>query len=89
MKVKTNFKEAIPLADLPPGRRARVCAPLSGRAIPGRLQDLGFVPGTWLEVRRRAPLGDPVEIEVRGYRLCLRTEQLDAVRVEEVEVSAE
>ena len=88
MKMKTNFNEAIPLAQLPPGRRARICAPGAGREIPGRLQDLGFVPGTWLEVRRRAPLGDPVEIEVRGYRLCLRTDQLDAVCVE-VEVSGE
>ncbi len=82
MKMKTNFKEPIPLSHLEAGQRGRVCTPVGGGEIPARLRDLGFVPGTWLEVRRRAPLGDPVEIELRGYRLCLRTEQLDAVRVE-------
>ena len=71
-----------PLIQLPPGRTARLCAPAEGREIPRRLQDLGFVPGTPLVIRRRAPLGDPVEIEIRGYRLCLRLEQLDTLRVE-------
>jgi Fe2+ transport system protein FeoA len=71
-----------PLNELPPGRVGRLCAPAPGKAIPRRLLDLGFVPGTRLVVRRRAPLGDPVEIEIRGYRLCLRCAQLDALRVE-------
>lgn len=72
---------AMPLADLPPGMPARLCAPADGAVIPRRLQDLGFVPGTPVTVVRRAPLGDPVEIELRGYRLCLRLAQLDALRV--------
>lgn len=72
---------AIPLADLAPGTPARLCAPVEGAAIPRRLRDLGFVPGTPVVVVRRAPLGDPVEIELRGYRLCLRVAQLDSLRV--------
>lgn len=72
-----------PLISLPPGREARLCASEPGREIPRRLQDLGFVPGTPVVIRRRAPLGDPVEIEIRGYRLCLRLAQLDALRVED------
>jgi len=71
----------IPLSDLLPGRRARLVPSPDGEEIPRRLQDLGFVPDTPLEVVRRAPLGDPVEIEIRGYRLCLRLEQLTALRV--------
>jgi len=71
-----------PLISLPPDRPARLCAPEPGREIPRRLQDLGFVPGTPLVIRRRAPLGDPVEIEIRGYRLCLRLAQLDTLHVE-------
>jgi len=82
MKMTSNFKELVPLSCLRAGEGGRVCAPAPGEEIPARLQDLGFVPGTRLEVRRRAPLGDPVEIELRGYRLCLRTEQLDCLRVE-------
>lgn len=79
---------AFPLIGLPPGAPAVLCAPEPGREIPRRLQDLGFVPGTPLVIRRRAPLGDPVEIEIRGYRLCLRLDQLDALRVERVDAAA-
>jgi ferrous iron transport protein A len=44
-----------------------------------RLLDLGFLPETPLRVLRRAPLGDPVVYELRGYRICLR--RADAARV--------
>ncbi|TDI20188.1 MAG: ferrous iron transport protein A, partial [Acidobacteria bacterium] len=44
-------------------------------------QDLGFVPGTLVEVRRRAPLGDPVEFELRGTHLCLRRGEAARIRV--------
>jgi len=73
---------AIALTDLQPGIPAVLCEAAAGVEIPRRLQDLGFVPGTPLVIRRRAPLGDPIEIELRGYRLCLRTAQLTALRVE-------
>jgi ferrous iron transport protein A len=72
---------AIPLRALPVGVLARLAAPGPGLEIPRRLADLGFVPGTELRVVRRAPLGDPVELEIRGYRLCLRAEQIAALRV--------
>ena len=48
-------------------------------AVAERLADLGFVPGTPVCVVRRAPLGDPIEVEIRGYRLCLRAEEAAAV----------
>jgi ferrous iron transport protein A len=51
-------------------------------AIGRRLLDLGFVPGTEVRVVRRAPLGDPVEYELRGYRLCLRRSEALQIRVE-------
>ena len=78
----------IPLSELLPGHPARLVAPAEGDTISGRLQDLGFVPDTALEVVRRAPLGDPVEIEIRGYRLCLRLAQLRGLRVRLEERSA-
>lgn len=71
----------IPLRDLRPGCPARLVAPAAGETIGRRLQDLGFVPETRLEIVRRAPLGDPVEIDIRGYRLCLRLAQLHGLRV--------
>ena len=78
----TSARAAIPLRSLPVGRVARLAEPAPGDEIPSRLGDLGFTPGTELRVVRRAPFGDPVEIEIRGYRLCLRLEQLDGLVVE-------
>jgi Fe2+ transport system protein FeoA len=66
----------VSLAELAPGRRARICAHPPRGPVPVRLEELGFVPGTRVEILRRAPLGDPIEIEIRGYRVCLRREDL-------------
>lgn len=78
----------IALTALRPGQVARLVAPAPGTDIPRRLQDLGFVPGTPVAVVRRAPLGDPVEVELRGYRLCLRLAQLTGLRVRVEDVAA-
>lgn len=64
-------RRCVSLDRLPPGRPARLCAHARG-AVPPRLEELGFVPGTLVEVVRRAPLGDPIEIDLRGYRVCVR-----------------
>jgi ferrous iron transport protein A len=77
-----SARAVIPLRSLSVGRVARLATPPPGSEIPSRLGDLGFTPGTELRVVRRAPFGDPVEIEIRGYRLCLRLEQLDGLVVE-------
>ena len=69
------------LADLEPGSDARIESVDAGSPIGRRLLDLGFVPGTAVRVLRRAPLGDPVEYELRGYRLCLRRTEARRVRV--------
>jgi ferrous iron transport protein A len=49
-----------------------------------RLLDLGFLPKTPIRVLRRAPLGDPTEYELRGYRLCLRSTEAARIRVQPV-----
>lgn len=72
---------AIPLLALSVGLTARIAEPPPGAEIPKRLADLGFVPGTELCILRRAPFGDPIELEIRGYRLCLRAEQIEGLRV--------
>jgi ferrous iron transport protein A len=70
------------LTDLEPGEAGRLSGARAGAEVSQRLLDLGFVPGTTLRVLRRAPLGDPVEIEIRGYRVCLRRSQLRDLEVE-------
>jgi Fe2+ transport system protein FeoA len=69
-------RRCIPLAALSPGVRGRLCSHPSSGPVPLRLGEFGFVPGTSLEVVRRAPFGDPVEFDIRGYRICLRSADL-------------
>ena len=69
------------------GFRGRILEPLNG-GVPWRLRELGFVPGTAVHVLRRGPLGDPLELELRGYRICLRRSDLELVRVESLAASA-
>jgi len=74
------------LADLRPGVRARVVQVVAGApAIGARLVDLGFSPGTAVEVVRRAPLGDPVVYRVKDYEVCLRRAQAACVQVSGVD----
>ena len=47
-----------------------------------RLQEMGLIRGTVVQFVRSAPLGDPIEIRVRGYRLSLRRQEADAVIIE-------
>jgi Fe2+ transport system protein FeoA len=64
--------ELVELASLRPGEVGIVSRVEAAPAIGRRLLDLGFVPETSVRVVRRAPLGDPVSYELRGYRICLR-----------------
>lgn len=47
-----------------------------------RLREMGVLPGTRVTLIRTAPLGDPIEIKVRGYNLTLRKSEADHVLVE-------
>ena len=67
------------LADLGPGSVVKIA---TGVETGRRLSSLGLVEGTEVRVVRRAPMGDPLELEVRGCRICLRAEQLRQVIVE-------
>lgn len=50
-----------------------------------RLFDMGVTPGARIYLRKKAPLGDPIEITIRGYELSLRKEEAKMVSVEVVE----
>lgn len=69
--------------DLQVGERARVAGYLEGAgAYRRKLLALGLTPGVELTVTRVAPLGDPVEIRVRGYALSLRRDEAATLSVE-------
>lgn len=71
----------VSLADLRKGMIARIVrAPEGSDFI--RLRELGLTEGTQFRVVKVAPFGDPVEIELRGYRLCLRKRETNGFEVE-------
>jgi ferrous iron transport protein A len=72
----------IKLSDLAVGASAVVSEfPKSGPAFV-RLREMGVLTGTRVTLVRTAPMGDPIEIKVRGYSLTLRKSEADHVMVE-------
>ena len=64
------------------GMRARVVSINSASADSKRLQEMGLTEGTEFTVVKVAPFGDPVEIDLRGYRLCLRKHETAHIEIE-------
>jgi len=71
-----------PLSELEPQEKGRIVKVGGKRGIRRRLLDMGVVSGATVEVQRVAPLGDPVEIRVKGYDLALRKEEAANIQVE-------
>lgn len=72
------------LADLRPGETSRIVG-IDERMAPAtarRLHDLGFAPGGEVTVLRRAPLGDPVIVQLAELEVALRTAQCVGIRVQ-------
>ena len=73
-------KEKRTLEDLVPGERGIILRVGSDKgAVKRRLVDMGLTPGTEVMVRKVAPFGDPIEVNLRGYELSLRKE--DAAQI--------
>jgi len=68
-------------AELRVGQRAQVARIDGTDAIACRIMEMGIVPSTELELLGTAPLGDPLEFAVRGYRLSLRRSEADRIEV--------
>lgn len=75
----------ISIGQLKVGDRARVCGfGPTGAAYRRKLLAMGLTPGTEFSLTRVAPMGDPVEIRVRGYALTLRKGEAAALTVEKL-----
>lgn len=72
------------LDKLPVGKNAVITAVGGEGALRLRLLDMGIIPKTGVRVRKVAPMGDPIEIEIRGYELTLRLEDAAKITVEAV-----
>ena len=69
------------LADLDVGQSGVIREVNGEKAFHRRLLDMGFTPGTDVTLKRRAPLGDPLELSLRGYALTLRSDDARSVRL--------
>lgn len=72
---------SLTLDRLPLGTNARVLAVNGEGPVARRLMEMGVVPGAPVRVVKSAPLGDPLEIRVRGYRLALRRNEASTISV--------
>ncbi|MCL2880789.1 MAG: ferrous iron transport protein A [Treponema sp.] len=71
------------LKDLPIGKSGRVLAVGGEKLLRRRLLEMGITPHTIVTVKKAAPMGDPIELFLRGYILSLRLEDAEKITIEE------
>lgn len=72
------------LSELDIGQTAKITKVGGEGTLRLRLLDMGLITGTVVEMKRKAPLGDPVEIRLRDYELSLRTDDAKNIIVEAI-----
>ena len=72
------------LKELGIGQSAMICKVGGEGALRQHFLDMGVVPGAEIKLMKLAPMGDPIEIRVRGYELTLRIEEAEKIEVEGV-----
>lgn len=70
------------LKDIKIGKSAKVVKLHGEGAVKRRIMDMGMTKGVEVTVRKVAPLGDPIEVTLRGYELSLRKEDAQMIEVE-------
>lgn len=73
------------LNELKVGQSAVITAVGGEGSLRNRLIDMGLIPKTKLTLRKVAPMGDPIEIRIRGYELTLRLEDAANISIEPIE----
>ena len=70
------------LNNVKPGNTVKVVKMHGSGSIKRKLMDMGVTKNTEIYVRKVAPLGDPIEVKIRGYELSLRKNEAQAIEVE-------
>jgi ferrous iron transport protein A len=78
----TSLRQRAMLSELAIGRSGRVTEIVGADEIALRLLEMGLTPGVEVSLVGTAPLGDPLEFELRGYRLSLRRSEAARVQLE-------
>ncbi|SHI92628.1 ferrous iron transport protein A [Geosporobacter subterraneus DSM 17957] len=74
----------VSLKDLKPNESGIIKSIGGSGPIRRRLMDMGITPGAKIIMKKVAPLGDPIEVNVRGYELSIRKAEADQVTVEKI-----
>lgn len=72
------------LSEFVVGESGKISAVGGEGRVRRRLFDMGVTPGTEVTMRKKAPLGDPIEVTLRGYELTLRKQEAACVVTEEI-----
>lgn len=75
-----NGERQMKLSELPIGQKSKIIKVNGEGALRDRLLDMGLTPRTEVMIQKTAPMGDPIELTLRGYDLTLRLE--DAAQIE-------
>ena len=70
------------LREVPVGQTARVLKLRGEGAVKRRIMDMGITKGVEIKVVKIAPLGDPMELNVRGYELSIRKSEAESIEVQ-------
>ena len=70
------------LKDLKPGQKCKVLKVRGRSEANRRVLEMGVTPGSVIELERIAPLGDPIDVKVKGYHLSLRKDEAEGIDVE-------
>ena len=79
--MEENSKKIVLLSSLSKGQSGIICDFIEESDTCARLEEMGVTPGEKVEVVRFAPLGDPIEIRIRGYLLSMRKEEAALIKV--------
>ena len=69
------------LNDLKPGQEGTVVSIGEKGPMKRRIMDMGVTPGTLIKVIKVAPLGDPIEVNIRGYELSIRRAEAEQIQI--------
>jgi DtxR family Mn-dependent transcriptional regulator len=85
---RSDMAVATTLRDIEPGSKATILK-VNGRGVTKkRMTDMGVTRGSLVEVERVAPLGDPIEVKIKGYHLSIRKEDAEDIAVEPLDSPA-
>lgn len=74
------------LSKLNVGQKAKIISlNVQNKEIRRHLLDMGLTRGTKIEVRKKAPMGDPIDIKLRDYELCISKSDLSQIEVEVID----